>query len=294
MCEIMELRSADWVVDVDQQGGAIRQARWRGLDILRPYRSQWDAFAAMCNASFPLVPYSNRVRDGRFNFEGVEYQIPSFRPGDRHALHGVGWLARWAGEQPRRNLARLILRHDGPAWPWRLEVTHEIEIERDRLVFRLSLTNTDKGPQPVGLGFHPYFPRDEDTRLSFDSTGVWTGEAAGLSEHLMDVPEHWRFSEGCPLPEEEIDHCFAGWSGRARIDWPKSGLSVAISGDRNLDHAVVFIPPDQKYFCFEPVSHMSNAINQFNDETVTGLRHLAPGDAYTVSMVLMPSLAGQS
>jgi len=46
-------------------------------------------------AAFPLVPYSNRIREGRFAFRGRTVALPLNRPPERHAIHGHGWQARW-------------------------------------------------------------------------------------------------------------------------------------------------------------------------------------------------------
>ena len=44
-------------------------------------------------ASFPLVPFSNRIADGRFEWDGEQIEIdPNFAP-EPHAIHGVGWPA---------------------------------------------------------------------------------------------------------------------------------------------------------------------------------------------------------
>ena len=53
-------------------------------------RRQFDRAAA-----FPLVPYSNRIRAGRFSFRGRAVVEPLNRPPERHAIHGHGWQARW-------------------------------------------------------------------------------------------------------------------------------------------------------------------------------------------------------
>ena len=46
-------------------------------------------------ASFPLVPFSNRIRDGRFGFGGHSVRLPLNCPPERHAQHGHGWQAPW-------------------------------------------------------------------------------------------------------------------------------------------------------------------------------------------------------
>ena len=57
-------------------------------------------------AAFPLVPFSNRIRTGRFSFAGRDIALPLNRPPERHAIHGHGWQAAWT---PRFTLAKAIL-----------------------------------------------------------------------------------------------------------------------------------------------------------------------------------------
>ena len=285
---LMKLETQDWTVEFDPKGGAIRRAVWRGQDILRPYSPDWDPFPAVCQGNFPLVPYSNRIPEGRFTFEGQTYQLPSFRPGDRHALHGVGWLADWTVETEGDDVATLTLDYDGPAWPWRFTAKQRIWVEEGLLNFQMTYTNTDDRAQPVGLGFHPYFPRDTDTWLDFYAEGIWVGEIAGLSEERLSLPEKWYFKGGMELTEEQIDHCFDQWERWAVIAWPSRNLKVFITADEALDHFVLFTPTGEDFLCFEPVSHMSNAISFLDKSIETGLKVLQPGERYSVSMKLNP------
>src|SRR3982751_4583767 len=50
-------------------------------------------------ASFPLVPYVNRIRNGRFVFRGREVRLQPNMPGDPSPLHGQGWLNPWTLER---------------------------------------------------------------------------------------------------------------------------------------------------------------------------------------------------
>src|SRR5262245_27743880 len=46
-------------------------------------------------SSFPLVPYSGRICDGRFSFQGRDIALPlNFLP-EPHSIHGQGWLVPW-------------------------------------------------------------------------------------------------------------------------------------------------------------------------------------------------------
>ena len=52
----------------------------------------WDPLTM---ASFPLVPFSNRIGGGRFRWDGADHRLPPSRLPDRHSIHGVGWRRAW-------------------------------------------------------------------------------------------------------------------------------------------------------------------------------------------------------
>ena len=81
-------------------GGSIAHFHWmdgsRRHDWLRP-ASQADLASGQVHglASFPLVPFSNRIRAGRFAFGGHAVQLPLNCLPEPHAQHGHGWQAAW-------------------------------------------------------------------------------------------------------------------------------------------------------------------------------------------------------
>ena len=88
MTEMIALRdgSAELVL-APQTGGAV--VSWtRGADpIFR--RPNVNPTGARDLASYPLVPYSNRVANRRFSFAGTDYALPDLMMG--WAIHGAGW-----------------------------------------------------------------------------------------------------------------------------------------------------------------------------------------------------------
>ena len=81
-------------------GGAIRDFSFVGggghIPLLRPARAGADAVLDM--ASFPLVPFVNRIRGGRFSFRGRDVVLAPNMTGDFSPLHGQGWLGAWTVE----------------------------------------------------------------------------------------------------------------------------------------------------------------------------------------------------
>jgi aldose 1-epimerase len=77
-------------------GGSIIGWSVNGQDMLR--RADADAIAygePRSLASFPLVPFSNRIGYARFTWEGQQIDLtPNFAP-EPHAIHGIGWKEQW-------------------------------------------------------------------------------------------------------------------------------------------------------------------------------------------------------
>src|SRR5437867_6886737 len=114
-------------------------------------------------AAFPLVPYSNRIRDGRFLFRGRAVALPLNPPPERHSIHGHGWQAAWRALETSASAALLEYRHPADAWPWAYRATQRFTLTPAGLGVELTLANESDSPMPAGLGWHPYFPRTPRT-----------------------------------------------------------------------------------------------------------------------------------
>ena len=109
-------------------GGTISAFEW--LDdngaraILRKCHTPLEkVLDALC---FPLVPYVNRIRGGRFTFRGREVRLKPNMAGDPSPLHGQGWLNPWTVERDDGTSAVLHYRHEPGEWPWSYEATQEL------------------------------------------------------------------------------------------------------------------------------------------------------------------------
>src|SRR5262249_9667661 len=96
---------------VKRQGGMV--------DFMRPTAEGSYGRPSDC-ASFLLVPWSNRVTDGKFPFRGKEYRVGVNAP-DGSAIHGFGRDHPWQVESA--DGARLVAsfdsrRHDARGFPF--------------------------------------------------------------------------------------------------------------------------------------------------------------------------------
>ncbi len=214
-------------------------------------------------ASYPLVPYSNRIALRRFRFKGQDHTLaPNFA--GPHAIHGVGWRRPWTLESHSAFEAVLSLRHTPDEdWPYAFESRQHISLAADRFHAQLSITNTSGQPQPVGLGWHPYFPKRERSRLHAE-LAVRRVAQSGIDSDISHL---------------DVDNVYEGWNGLARLRDEKFSLQMRSS----LPYLVVYARPDKDHFCVEPVSHVNNAIHM-SDPQAHGLRVLQVGESFSAWM----------
>jgi len=229
------------------------------------------------SACFPLVPYSNRLAFRRFEWGGRAYTTQPNFENSPHSLHGVGWQRAWQITAQSTEALDLRLQHAPDAdWPFAFEVEQRIRVTPTSLRLELRMTNTDAVAQPAGLGWHPYFPRRNASRLRIDVDTRWEADALQLPTHAVAQPG----LDGA-VAAMAHDHCFGGWRSPAWIEDERFALRLSAS----VPWLVVFTPPALPQFCVEPVSHVNDAINA-SDPMARGLVALAPGQALSAWMAL--------
>ncbi|MGH8079694.1 MAG: aldose 1-epimerase [Lysobacter sp.] len=226
-------------------------------------------------ACYPLVPWSNRISDGGFEFDGRRVDLPLNRADEPWPIHGSGWQRPWRVAHAGDDEALLTLDEDsGAAYRYRANLRYRL---RERtLEVALSAVNIGAASLPFGLGLHPFFPRDADTRLYAPARQLWRNDGrTPLPIELADIPDHWRFGAAQALPLDCADHGFVGWSGEASIHWPQRRIRLDIAAD--VDRYVLYTPVDADFFCFEPVDHAIDAVHLPGGAVAHGMTVLAPG-----------------
>src|SRR5687767_2202924 len=99
-------------------------------------------------ASFPLVPFVNRVRGGSFSFRDRKVWMAPNMAGDPNPLHGQGWLNAWAVESGAETHATLTYDHQPDEWPWAYAARQEYQLDAAGLSLRLTCRNKSSAPMP--------------------------------------------------------------------------------------------------------------------------------------------------
>jgi len=212
-------------------------------------------------ASFPLFPFSNRVQDGRFSFQGQAVELVRNTPPD-HPIHGHTWQRPWTLLGSSATTAELLCKYGGADWPWPYTATQRFSLSPEGLTVELELKNDGSSPMPCGFGMHPYYDRTEGVRLQARAPVRWVGSQYLLPEWSEPVPPEWNFTEPQQLsPLAEMDGCFGQFGGTARLEWPEKGAALSIEADPIFGVLIVYVPKGQEFFCLETVSNVNDAFN---------------------------------
>ena len=278
----MELRAGDLRLALRPDlGGAIAGLWLADTAVLRSTEAA-ALSAARLSGSYPLVPYSNRLGYRRFHWLGQDHTTAPNFDDNPHSVHGVAWQRGWSVTSSGADQAELQYSHTPDAhWPFAFTVRQRFVLTAGALEVHAAFTNQHAKNQPVGLGWHPYFPKRQRSRLQIELSERWDSDASGLPTHA--VPQPGIDDEVSRLA---FDNCFGGWKGKAHIH--DEALSLRLSS--SAPYLVVFTPADKPYFCVEPVTHVSNAIHMA-DPAAHGLCSVEPGRTLDTWMKLEISRA---
>lgn len=254
-----------------EAGGSIGSWSIEGQDMLRAALAENDPLQS---ASFPLVPYSNRIADAQFDWAGERIALRPHPIALPHAIHGIGWRREWDVERVAHDMAVMKLRHQPDAdWPWPIYAQQRIRIGPFSLELQLSSPCIADEVVPLAFGHHCYFD-SADARLQFRAERFYPNGPDMLPLDPVTVGADTNFTFSRRLADCDFDNIFGGWDGKARIEWAGRGYALAIESD--MRNVVLFTPRGEEFFCFEPVPHINNALNRADGD----MPRIAPGGVY--------------
>ncbi|MDN5797030.1 MAG: aldose 1-epimerase family protein [Intrasporangium sp.] len=104
-----------------------------------------------------LMPWPNRIRDGRYEFAGRAEQLALTEVSRRNASHGLVRWSLWELLEDEGDSVTVRYRlHPQPGWPHHLDLRTTYTLDDTGLVVTPAARNVGDGPAPFGYGAHPY------------------------------------------------------------------------------------------------------------------------------------------
>jgi aldose 1-epimerase len=135
-------------------GAGVREYVVAGRPVLEPY-----PLDAMCDGAHgaPLIPWPNRLADGRYRFDDVEYQVALSEPERHNAIHGFMRWRPWAPlERSPQSIAMGARLLPLTGYPFSLDLRISYELTEAGLTVATTATNIGASACPFGAGQHPY------------------------------------------------------------------------------------------------------------------------------------------
>jgi len=149
-----EIAWGDQRATVVEVGAGIREYAVGDRAVLDPY-----PIDAMCDGAHgaPLIPWPNRLADGRYRFDGVDHQVALTEPEKHNAIHGfLRWRPWRVLHQTESRVAMGIRLFPMEGYPSCLDVEVDYALGDEGLVVTTTATNAGVRPCPYGAGQHPY------------------------------------------------------------------------------------------------------------------------------------------
>lgn len=240
-----------------------------------------------------LTPFPNRIEDGKYSFNGKNYQLPINKPDENNAIHGFVWnknIILKKEEISDKNASvqfEYIYNRTLPGYPFKtkLLITYYL-ITDEGFKCTTEIKNIDSCKIPVGDGWHPYFKTSGKVdelmlkipakyKTDVDSRMIPTGEQLFFNDYVQLAKiGDTEFDTGFPITQN------AG-SVTTEIYDPKIDLKIKIwqeTGKWKYNYLQIYIPPSRKSIAIEP---MTCKINGFNNKE--GLIVLQPNESFKAS-----------
>lgn len=166
--EQYEISAGPYRAVVTELGATLRAFTKDGNDIVRGFAADTSPSGG---AGQQLIPWPNRVRDGRYRFDGAELQLSLSEPARHNASHGLARHAVWRlVDLAESSVTQSVRIYPQSGWPGILEATITHTVGPDGLGVDVGAANLGTTPVPFGYGAHPYLTVGESIVDEVDLT----------------------------------------------------------------------------------------------------------------------------
>jgi aldose 1-epimerase len=289
--EQYEISHGEQRATIVEVGGGVRAYEAGSRAVLDAYRAE-----KMCDGAHgaPLIPWPNRLADGRYTFDGVEHQLALSEAPRHNAIHGLLRWRSWHAAEREPNRVVMTIRLDPmDGYPFALDVRIGYELSDSGLTVATSASNVGERPCPYGAGQHPYLSAgggliDECALELAAETQILIDQERKLPiGHALVEGTLFDFRAPRLIGEQQMDFAFTDLArddagiARARLSAP-DGTSVELWADKHYPILQVYTGDDlaperrRRGLAVEPMTCAPNAF-----QSGRGLVELQPGATFT-------------
>jgi aldose 1-epimerase len=272
---------------VTEVGATLRSFSVDGRDVVRGFGVE-DQVSGGRGQN--LIPWPNRIRDGRYVFNGATQQLALTEPARHNASHGLARYLPWVLIDKQADAVTNRVRiYPQQGWPGVLEATITHRVSDDGLTVTVNATNIGSADVPFGYGAHPYLTVGESTVNDVAIT-VPAESYLEVDDRLLPIKispvagTAYDLRGGPVLGSVNLDTALTDLArdadGRWRVKLVLGDRYAEVWGDETMQWIQVFSggPSRNSSIAVEPMTCGPDAFNA--GPTHDGMRVLAPGSSF--------------
>tara|TARA_R110001583_G_scaffold34847_1_gene116563 strand:+ start:5773 stop:6687 length:915 start_codon:yes stop_codon:yes gene_type:complete len=262
-------------------GASLQQLKSNGIEIIDGISNDEKGlklYKSKFNSAF-LFPSPNRIADGKYNFNGVDYQLKCNEAGLNNSLHGHIYNKSFQTSKIETSESQASVTFSysnnrtvqGFPFQYQLDITYTFSKNALRLDFKV--INTGKQEFPFGIGWHPYFNAKNLTssNLNFNGDKKYFLNNQMIPQQEIQLP----FKTPLTLEDTFLDDCFLIKKPEATFKCDAYKIEIDFTSETEKSYLQVYTPDTRDCIAIEP---MTCAPNSFNNKN--GLLTLKPTKTY--------------
>ena len=251
--------------------------------------------AAYVTGTPVLFPFPNRIEDAMWTWKGRTYLQK--KNGIPIQLHSLVYDEVWEYIEPKFGIEEVFfstylnVNKDHPiykGYPFEFRLILTYKLTNQNLSVTYKVENRDNKEMPFGFALHPYFTKlsgENDTLISVpalywyearsDVDKVFLNKYKRSFELIPNILPTGRlicvYNGGknliypVPVGSVNLDDVYTGFlpGNNSYIDYTTLKLRLNLLCSSDFTHAVVYTPLGKPYFCIEPQTCSSDAINLY-------------------------------
>lgn len=269
-------------LEIDTFGARITKFTKAHQEIMRSASDELQGFNGMV-----LAPWPNRIADGKYQFGENVFQLEINETDRNNALHGFAYKTDF--EIKSQTPSEIVLEAkltESNGYPFEIHLQLKYKLSESGFRCDVLATNNSIQAAPFGIAFHPYYPVDDQTKISIPAKSqiLTNNQMIPISDQPNPKKEFF-------FDDVDFDDCFTELerdNSIAQIQIQSEDKRITLWQDEAFDYVMVYTTND-----FEAIDGKAKAIaieaqscpaNAFN----TNPPLLQPAESFTGSWGVRP------
>jgi aldose 1-epimerase len=263
------------------------------IQVTDSYEDEDDLLQLKQSKGIKMLPFPNRIKQGKYSFEGQDYKLTINKPNEQNAIHGLLTKALFdvafidCNEHRALTTLKYEYNQESNGYPFNFLVELTYILSGDGIQIETIIKNTGNQNMPIGDGWHPYFCINKQD-LNKMYLQIPSKKYLEVNENMIPTGEMIKdktFKKLSLIGDTTLDHCFILETIEENAETIlvdlESQTKLVVwqsTGEGKYNYLQLYTPNERNSIAMEP---MTCAPDAFNNKM--GLTILKPSETLALS-----------